>query len=327
MVKLGRFEKTPERNYSDLDDHLYFLKEDLARLMDGDGAYAKKIAAELRTLVCLSSGTEGLLWRVVELLSADDRVELHAVKGVDRRNPLSAGLAYLMIPVYLGGQAPKGCPFAKKSIPLKVFLKEYPAIYHDGTELTHEKLIAAIAQQIGLSHESEDVAPVLIDLSGMAVSDRPTLVEFLIFDALLVLEVGERVLGSSVGQAGFSRKERPPIKFPTRRMKAFNFRKDDHFFCLPAQADNEGTQFWVVAKPHPLWIVDGRFYDFGSVQLAEIKVSAVKYSDGIVEVRVRGLTADPVTKRKMPTTDTFPHIAFAVTWKDGVVQIYINGEL
>ena len=69
MTRQDRPRKTLARKLRDLDDHLHFLKESLLKLATGDLAYLKPMAAELRVLVCKSSGTEGLLWRLAEELN------------------------------------------------------------------------------------------------------------------------------------------------------------------------------------------------------------------------------------------------------------------
>ena len=61
MTRKKRTPKTLIRKLRDLDDHLHFLKESLAKLSESDAAYLKTLAVELRVLVCKASGMEGLL--------------------------------------------------------------------------------------------------------------------------------------------------------------------------------------------------------------------------------------------------------------------------
>jgi hypothetical protein len=88
-----RVRKTVLQQLTDLEAHLFLLREhrhNLAKDLD----YIKAIAAELRVLVCLSSGTEGLLWRLLERYHVSDQVELHVAGSVDRDHPLARGLMF-----------------------------------------------------------------------------------------------------------------------------------------------------------------------------------------------------------------------------------------
>jgi hypothetical protein len=325
MLKPGRFQKTPDRNLADLDDHLYFLKEDLARLISGDTAYLKKIAGALRTLVCLSSGTEGLLWRVVEQTEADDRLNLQATKGVDHANPISQGLSFVLIPVFRAGEGPAA--LEEQHISLKEFIKEYEALYYNGKSYTHEKLISSIAQQMGLSHESEDVDPHLIDLSGMAISDRPVLVEFLLTDALFTLEVGERVLATANSKNGFQRRCRPSITLPPRTVEPFRFIEDEHFLGRSSPPSKEGTQLLAIPAPRHGWETDGHSYNLGTITTAKLTVNIAKLNDGALEVIVYGLTPGILIKRSPIVSRGKPEIVIFLIWSEDGSRIVTDSDI
>ena len=325
MLKQGRFKKTPERNLSDLDDHLYFLKDDLARLIGGDTAYIKTIAGALRTLVCLSSGTEGLLWRVVEQLDADDRLSLQAARGIDQNNPITQGLSFALIPVFRAGEGPAA--FKPIQISLKKFIKEYEALYYNGKSYTHEKLISSIAQQMGISHESEDVEPHLIDLSGMAISHRPALVEYLLQKASFTLEVGERVLEVASTKTGFQRKPRQHIIIPSRAVQPFQFVEDEHFQDRNTSQKPEGTHAVVVRAPKHGWETDGRAYNLGTITVKNITSFLTKHSDGTLEVAVYGLAPTVRIKRAPITSNGKPEIIVFFRWSNNNYQIIIDGKI
>lgn len=325
MLKPGRFQKTPERNLADLDDHLYFLKEDLAKLIGGDTAYLKKIAGTLRTLVCLSSGTEGLLWRVADQIEADDRLDLKTTSGIDQDNPLTHGLSFALTPVFLAGEGP--AVFEEQSISLRKFIKEYEALYYNGKSYTHEKLISSIAQQMGLSHESEDVDPHLIDLSGMAISNRPVLVDFLLTDAHFTLEIGERVLESAKAKSGFERRRRPLIVFPDRKIEPFRFIEDEHFLGRGATSSKEGTQCLVIRAPKPGWEADGFSYNLGTLTTTKLTVTAVKLSDGTLEVTAYGLASKVLIKRSPIVSRGKPEIFIFLLWSEGETRILLDGDI
>ena len=86
MGRKNRIPKTLDRKLRDLDDHLYFLRESLLKLSNGDGAYLKTLAVELRVLVCKVSGTEGLLWRVIDEVTLHDAVHVHLLGNLDRNH-------------------------------------------------------------------------------------------------------------------------------------------------------------------------------------------------------------------------------------------------
>jgi hypothetical protein len=76
MSKNKRIPKTLSQKLDDLDAHLFIIRDHLSKLNESS-SHLKILSAELRTLVCRSSGTEGLLWRLVDELKIDDRIFLH----------------------------------------------------------------------------------------------------------------------------------------------------------------------------------------------------------------------------------------------------------
>jgi hypothetical protein len=169
MSRKDRPKKTLSRKLCDLDDHLYFLKESLAKLAAGDEAYLKPLAAELRVLACMSSGTEGLLWRILDELGTHDAVHVHLAGNLDRSHPLARGLQFVYAPVYRAGYGDSR--LVPNHYPLKDIIKECEAVVVSGAGYTHENLIRAVAEQMGSAHEDNGAAPHLIELSGTILSD------------------------------------------------------------------------------------------------------------------------------------------------------------
>lgn len=192
MARANRINKTLKRKLRDLDDHLYFLKESLLKLSNGDGAYLKTLAVELRVLVCKASGTEGLLWRVIDELHSHDAVHVHLAGNLDHDHPLAKGLQFWFVPIFRAGQGDPSLSPAHYS--LKWIIKECEALGVSGDGYTHEKLIRSVAEQIGSAHEDEGVEPHLIELNATVISDQAALNSVLMTEADLVLEVGESVL-------------------------------------------------------------------------------------------------------------------------------------
>jgi hypothetical protein len=70
---MTRQKKSLETKLRDLESELYLVRRDLEGLAQ-DSAPFKSLATQLRALVCLSSGTEGLLWRLADELKVPDHV-------------------------------------------------------------------------------------------------------------------------------------------------------------------------------------------------------------------------------------------------------------
>lgn len=189
--KKDRVSKSIEQKVLDLDAHLYLLRTHLNGLGQST-SHLKAIAAELRTLLCRSAGTEGLLYRLIHELSVDDSVNLHVAGDLIEDHPLVQGLQFAIVPIRRGGQGPTEIPPYDHSF--RGVIRHAQALVAVGKPLTHEYLIKAIAQQMGSAHEDEGIEPALAQLSGIFLNGVEPFVEVLGMDAELTLEVGERVL-------------------------------------------------------------------------------------------------------------------------------------
>jgi hypothetical protein len=109
MGKRLRIPKTLEQKLSDLDAHLFLLREHWNDLRENT-SHLKVISAELRTLVCFSSDREGLLWRLADELGVDDNIFLHVPGKLKRDHPLAKGLHFAIVPIQRGVKATPGCP-------------------------------------------------------------------------------------------------------------------------------------------------------------------------------------------------------------------------
>ena len=156
MGKRRRIEKTLHGKLSDLDDHLYLLRDNLHRIGQ-DKAHLKVLSAELRTLICYSSGTEGLLWRLVEELHVSDAVHLQLAGGLDPNHPLAKNMHVAIIPIKRAGLGPDDPKLAPRHYSLKWVIKEHEAVFVSGRSITHEWLIKTVSQQIGATVFALDV--------------------------------------------------------------------------------------------------------------------------------------------------------------------------
>jgi hypothetical protein len=187
----NRNEKSIEQKLLDLDAHMYLLRQHLHKLHDSK-SHLKVIAAELRTLVCKSSGTEGLLWRLADELNVGDLVALHLPGKLKQDHPLVRGLEFMIVPVFRAG---KGDPrVVPGNYSFRAVIKDAEALVALGKPLTHEYLIKAVAQQMGTAHEDDGLEPALVQLSAIFVNGVEPYLGVLAMDAELTLEVGERVL-------------------------------------------------------------------------------------------------------------------------------------
>lgn len=286
MIRKDRPRKTLARKLRDLNDHLHFLNESLAKLVAGDEAYLKPLAAELRVLACKSSGTEGLLWRIIDELKIPDAVHVHLAGNLDRDHPLARGLQFVFAPVVRAGH---GDPrLAPGYYSLRGIIKECEALVVSGTGYTHENLIRAVAEQMGSAHEDDGAAPHLIELSGTIVSNQPALIHVLMSDAELVLEVGERVLSDAAGRGSFVRQSRPSVPVPSQRSSFAPRMQSAEFEGAQALLPPEGTVFFLVNHPHTDWRTNSNTYDFGLFSHGALEVRAAKHPDRTMEVCVKG---------------------------------------
>lgn len=202
---MKRISKNLPEQLEALDDHLYLLRQNLLGLQK-DEAHFKVIAAELRVLVCTSSGTEGLLWRMVERMDVSDAVELQLAGNVDVNHPFANGLTFAYVPPQRAGLGHPDLPHRSRS--LRKIIKHCDAFFVTDKGLTYEYLIKAIAQQIGSAHEDNAIELPLATLKAMFINGTQPYIPILTFVSELVLEVGERVLSKAEGSHEFKRKTR-----------------------------------------------------------------------------------------------------------------------
>ncbi len=197
-----RIPKTLSNKLNDLDSHLFIIREHLGNLYESP-SHLKVIAAELRALLCLSSGTEGLLWRLVDELEIDDKIFLHVPGDLIEDHHLARGLQFLIVPIKRGGKGdPKLPPF---NCSFKELIKERQALVVGGKPVIHEYLIKAIAQQMGSAHEDDGLEPMLVDLKSRFINGAESFIPVLSTNSELALEIGERVLENAERKMGYRR--------------------------------------------------------------------------------------------------------------------------
>ncbi len=202
MLKKKRTPKSLSHKLNDLDANLFTVREHWGKLGES-ASHLKVLSAELRTLVCLSSGTEGLLWRLVDKLKIDDRIFLHVPGDMIEDHPLAQGLQFFFVPIMRGGEGdPRLIPYLYS---LREVIKQRQAIFVGGNPFTHEYLIKAVAQQMGTAHEDDGLEQMLIDLGSVSVDGVKSYTQILAIDAELTLEIGERVLENAEKTQNYER--------------------------------------------------------------------------------------------------------------------------
>ena len=200
-----RIPKSQERKLKDLDDQLFLLRGSLQKLNE-DKAYLKNVSTGLRNLLCKSSGTEGLLWRLVDDFKISDSLYLHALGPRNLDHPRSFGLSFHCVPLKRGGEGdprilPSECSFRE-------IIENQEAVFIGGKILTHDHLIKAVAQQMGLAHEDDGLEPCLVSMSQIFINGLEHYIPVLVQDAEFALEIGERVLMAAEEKGEFLRNSR-----------------------------------------------------------------------------------------------------------------------
>ncbi len=305
------------------EDHLHFLAESLAKLLAGDDAYIKPLAAELRVLACYASGTEGLLLRVIDELKIHDAVHVHFPGNLDWNHPLARGLQFWIAPIDRAGEGDPRIP--PEHFSLKDILKIGEALVVSGLGYTHQQLIRNVAEQMGSAHEDDGAAPHLIELNNTIVGHRSALCSILINDADLVLEVGERTVAEATTQIGYVRRDRPAITLPTRPVRTSQGAADD-FLVSTSGISQSGTVAFVVTHQHPDWTSNGDGYDFGEVSKGPLRIKAFKHPDKTMELFVEGLGESHVTTRASIPNTNGGRVMVAITWDGREAIFYYCGE-
>ena len=204
MPRHNRVQRSLNHVVNALDDNLFLIRRQLEGRRD-DPAYFKILVSALRTLVCMSSRTEGLVWRLADELKVSDSMRIHCVRRVNKDSPQARGLWLDVMTVARLGEGPKGMPVA--DVNLKEFIKTCDAVFFAGNGYSWEEMIKMWSQQLGLSHESEGVDRPLAVLHQFPLFVG-ILQQALIRLTELVIEVEERLLACAETDHRYVRTER-----------------------------------------------------------------------------------------------------------------------
>lgn len=235
MAKL--IEKSKEQLLSALEDHLYLVSRTLADLASGDAAYMRQLVAQLRALVCKSSGLPGLLWRLSDEFAIDDTVFIRYPGKVDLSNPITKGLYFVSASVRADGIGPAAIPIRK--ISFREYIQQHEALFIDGESISHEYLISRLANETGVAHEADGVSRSIAKLNAMLVGDVQSYFSVVDSDARLTLEIGERVI-QTASLHGYKRQRSTSVQPPETDLQNTRFQFTPDVPVIPAQA-KEGS--------------------------------------------------------------------------------------
>ena len=328
MPPSKRIPKTLNRRLHDLEEHLFLLQQSLRGLRKGQSAYLKSLSTELRVLVCFSSNTEGLLWQLTEELNIQDEVFVHQpFKGVKKDHPLFSKNPLLFVPIVRAGMGDPRLPQVHLS--LKEIIKNRMAVYIFGKSITHEQIIKAVSQQMGSAHEDKGVDPYIIELFDTIISNTHLASKILITDALLVLEIGIRVLDQAEKSLGFTRNyeiDFDPTNPGNWASPQISYGKED-FESFESPIANELTIFFLINHPQNGWEKDQNTYALEVIKKEPLTITPTKYSNGILEIKIEGLTSYPILiQHPIPETKN-PGVAIAIVLKDNEIEAYYNGTM
>lgn len=310
MAKL--LPKSSDQMLSALEDHLYLLRRTLADLTSGDTAHLRGLAAQLRALVCTSSGMSGLLWRLRDELKVNDGVKLRYPGKIDTNSPITRGMIFGGGTVRADGSGPSAIPQLTWSLQEHIHIHE--AVFVDGVSVTHEHLISRLANEIGVAHEAHGVSKEMAKINSVLFGDVQPYFTVLDEDARLVLEVGERIISAATSH-GYARRRAlsSANDIPSVERTRFNTQLDvpSHFSKL-----DEGTILVVLQVPErtklegPLEPVH-----FPPITQGHVQVWAELTRKRRVRVRTSGLPL-PYFGFEFPLPKlTDDGLAIAITWR------------
>jgi hypothetical protein len=316
--------KTIEHKLAELEDHLFLVIGALNGLNAGEGAHLRHLAAELRTLICLSSGTEGLLWRLVDELGVIDDVALHRVGKVNPDLPLARGLRYFLLPLALPGCGDPRLPVQTYS--LRALIKTGEAVFVAARSVTHEQLIKWLSQQMGSAHEDDAISPILAELNGILIANVQAFFFIIQFDAELTIDIGERVLQRAVTDQKYVRKRPSFANLGTGSHRASCGVTSPLSSPTLAPINGDQGSFVFLLRPNEHeWKQSGVICKFPAHKSGTKAFEASKTAEGFFELRVTGLFVSEYTFRgPVPVVDD-KGLMVVITWGWPEIRVYLNG--
>lgn len=254
-MRKNRVPKPDSRKLSELEDHLHILRTEV-ELLQKDTSHLMVIAAALRSLVCYSSGTEGLLWRLCNRFDVSDEVVVYTAGNVNPDAPLARGLRLFVLPL----QRPTESQGQRES--LEWIIKKYDAIFAAGSSYTYEDLIKTISQQIGIAHSDPGIEPRLSMVEQLLINGLPPYFTVISNLAEFVLQVGNRVIDAAVDESYKRTKRSASLtisigglvqEIPAGRVKVAEWRSDISEVSVKAYFTPRSFEFIVDKRGKHRW--------------------------------------------------------------------------
>jgi hypothetical protein len=315
-------EKTRVQLISALEDHLYLLSRTLKDLGEGDGGQMRQLSTQLRGLIGASSGVTGLLWRLCDELGVDDTVEIRALGGIESNAPITKGLRYAFLATSSDGSTPLDIPPVPTS--LRRHIQEAEAFFVDGESISHEYLIGRLANETGTAHELDRVSKSMAKLNSLLIGDIQAYFHVINYDAVLTLEVGERIIQKAVGQ-GYVRRRPISSYAPNSKIEFTEFEFKPDVPVLPLNGAQGSIVLGLEVPKLP------------NSKRLEAEILFPVFTQGTVQVDAR------ITRRRklqvLTTGLPLPYFGFdaslpekpsgklmiGISWSNDFVKAYVNG--
>lgn len=227
-----RIPKSPEQRLRDCETHLYFLW-DARRLYPQQQERYKQIAAELRVLVCETRQNQPLLLNLMDELGFGYEVpppgpplDKRPVAMVGWRDDpvhqkLTRDLASAMGDDAKMAKVSETLVDLRKPIPLREFVNRALAVYIAPHDYSYKALTLAVAQQVGSSHEDDEVDEPLVQMQNIQIGGDQIHIASLIGFSDLIIKAGSMFLGFVVQNHDYQPKyfntiSVPPCQPPTQ---------------------------------------------------------------------------------------------------------------
>ncbi|MFQ6027478.1 MAG: hypothetical protein ACE5Q6_08305 [Dehalococcoidia bacterium] len=203
MAKTNRTPKSKLEMLNDCETHLSFLREALNLYLYGQQKERyKQIAAELRVLVCKSFSNKPILLNLMDEYRFSYDVQPPGPPFDKRPIPLvgthedpieqalNAEFSNALGNEEKLNEALEKQAALRRPVPFREFINRGLAVLACGHEYSYNELIMVIAQQMGSSHEDENVDNRILELRNWVIGGHEGHVAPLIHIAKMVVQVG-----------------------------------------------------------------------------------------------------------------------------------------
>lgn len=217
MSRQERIPKSREQRLAECEAHLYFLCDARRRFPEQYDRY-KRIAAELRVLVGDHRPNRRLLIAMMEEFRFEYVVQPPSppfqkmpISMVGWREDPEWQAVTQQVEAALGDEEALAAALdaqaaLRRPVPFPEYVERGLAVYIAPKDYSHRELTAAIAQQVGSSHEDTAMDESLVKMGGVIIGNDESHVAALVTFSDLVLEVGRQFIEYVTANHGFEPK-------------------------------------------------------------------------------------------------------------------------